>query len=414
MILLSRRFLESVFLSQQFVALSIQGVKVGVMALYLVLSTRSLGLESYGYIIVAVSVASLFVPFVGFGAGVASVRDAARNSSCFSSAWGLAIARYVLSSLLLGTIYIVLGTFFVDEKISPISWALVAISEIILLPVCMLIAYAFMAYGLVRTSLLIQLANPVMKLLALLLVASFVDVEIDVYTISMVAGSFVSVICCAVLARMYLPPAVLPSFSDIWKVRGDILYSVNSLTNQGVMEVSKPVTMAVSGAGDAGLYGASLRIVSAATMPVTSVIQSQAFRLFGYGNTINIDHIRFLVRYIFVFLLYAVFATFFFWMLSDLWGRLLGAEFESVGNLVVMLALWLPIFATRQVIGAVFTTTDRMKERIALDIAAGIVFLFLAFNLISVYGAVGTVIAFICSEAGWVLMSVAVFWRLRR
>ncbi|MBU2954477.1 lipopolysaccharide biosynthesis protein [Marinobacter sp. F3R08] len=399
-------------LSHQVVAIGAQGTKVLLLAAYLILATRALGPEGYGYVAVATSVALLFVQFVGLGSGVASIRESARDPESFSLAWGSALLRYLCSGLLLGLLYLFLGLWFVDETMGYLSWALVALSEVVLLPLCMVTAYAFMAYGRVRVSLLMQLVAPLLKtcLLLVFLVAGG-SLELEAFFFIMAGSTAVASAVSMILAIKFLPSVVWPSTSEAWKVGSDILYSVNSLTNQGTLEGSKPLTMGMSGVADVGLYGAAMRVVSAAALPINSVIQSQSYRLFGYGSVLKEEHFTFLFRYVLAFLLYGSVCFLFFWILSDYIGLLLGEGFGSIGDLVLILGAWLPFYSIRQLIGAVLTTTDRVKERVYLDIASGLFFLGLAVYLIPLYGAVGTSVGIMAAEIFWILIAVIFFKR---
>jgi len=401
-------------LSHQVVAIGAQSAKVLLLAVYLILASRALGPEGYGYVAVATSVAWLFVQFVGLGSGVASIRESARDPESFSLAWGTALLRYLCSGLLLGLLYLFLGLWFVDETMGYLSWALVALSEVVLLPLCMVTAYAFMAYGRVRVSLLMQLVAPLLKtcLLLVFLVAGG-SLELEAFFFVMAGSTAVASVVSMILAIKFLPSVVWPAASEAWKVGSDILYSVNSLTNQGALEGSKPLTMGMAGVTDVGLYGAAMRVVSATALPINSVIQSQSYRLFSYGSVLTEEHFAFLLRYMLAFFLYSSVCFLFFWILSDYIGLLLGEGFGSIGDLVLILGAWLPFYSIRQLIGAVLTTTDRVKERVYLDIASVLFFLGLAVYLIPLYGAVGTSVGIIAAEFFWILIAVIFFKRGR-
>ncbi|MCL1477302.1 oligosaccharide flippase family protein [Marinobacter sp. M3C] len=397
-------------LSQQFVALCAQGAKVALLAVYLVLSARSLGAEGYGYVVVAVSIASLFVQFVGLGSGIANVREAARDPATFSAAWGLALVRYVVSGMLLGSLYLSISFIFTDDVLTSEAWFLVAVSEILLLPLCMVTAYAFMAYGMVRLSLLTQIVAPALKAIALTVFFFHGEgLDVEAYAALMVLSTFIAASMVMVLAFRLLPPIIWPNPAEVWKIRSDILYSVNSLTNQGVAEGSKPLTMTMAGVGETGAYGAAMRIVAAASMPITSVIQSQAFRLFGYGKSIQTAHFVFFSRYAVVFLAYSFFCLLLLWLLSGYFGEILGPGFESIDSLILILAFWLPAFAIRQLIGAALTTTDKIKVRIYLDLASILFFLCLGLYLIPEYGPIGTAVSVVSAEFFWCFMAIISF-----
>ncbi|MBK6281203.1 MAG: hypothetical protein IPF57_25325 [Gammaproteobacteria bacterium] len=84
------------------------------------------------------------------------------------------------------------------------------------------------------------------------------------------------------------------------------MYAVNGMTNQAVTEVDKPLTLHLAGSAEAGMYGAAARIATTLSLPISSVIQSQSHRLFGYGPAMNTGHADFLWRYGGTFALYGI------------------------------------------------------------------------------------------------------------
>ncbi|MCK7569148.1 lipopolysaccharide biosynthesis protein [Marinobacter xestospongiae] len=401
--------------SDQSIALIAQAVRVSLLAFYLVLSTRMLGAEGYGHIVVAISISTFFIQFVGLGSGLANIRDASRNPDTFSRAWGIAFVRYFTSGILLAVAYIALGVFFVGDEMSWLVWTLVAVSEVLIFPISIVSVYAFMSYGMVRRALVIQVIAPLLK--TGILFFGFLALEklsVEDYVLIMFFSSTLASILCVFFAFRLLPPISWPSLFQAWKVRSDILYPINSLTNQGVAEGSKPVTMLLYGAYEAGHFGAAMRVVSALAMPVTSVIQSQAYRLFSYGNSIKNEHFIFLVRYSLFFFIYSLACFSVIWFLSEYIEVLLGDGFENVSNLVLVLTVWLPAYSLRQIIGAVLTTTDKTGSRILLDILSFFFFLWLMLYSFPGHGPMGTAISVVISEYLWCALSFGVFYFLKR
>lgn len=399
-------------MSQQAVAVYVQAARVFLLAIYLILSTRLLGPEGYGYIAVSISLVSLCGQFVGLGSGIANVREAARDPSVFSSTWGLSLARYTMSGIVLSGLYIGVGINVASEGLSSTAIVLIAISELIFFPLSMVSAYAFMALGRIRVALFLQLLAPALKTLLLGICVLFSSgVTIENYAWLMLIGTGAAAVICFSSAWKTLPKAIWPRWCCILNIGEDIFYSLNSLTNQATVEVSKPFSMYLSSVVDAGVYGAALRVVSAASMPMNAIIQSQAHSLFGLGASLGTAHWKFLAKYGIGFFLYSFLCGLIFYLLSEKFGMLLGAGFESVGLVIAWLGLWLPLFGIRQLIGAIFTTSDHVRARVALDIIGLMFFAIIAFIFVPNIGILGVVFGLMASEFLWIFLGcISLVW----
>ncbi|MBK6281204.1 MAG: FkbM family methyltransferase [Gammaproteobacteria bacterium] len=152
--------IKRLLISPEIFAIEAQGIRTLLLAGYLLLSTRLLGPEGYGHIAAALSIAALCGSFVGLGSGTATVRNSARDQAQFPSAWGLAIARYLISGTALSALYLGASWLLLGDQIHILTIALIGVSELLVSPLCICTAYAFLAVGRTRIAACIQPQPP--------------------------------------------------------------------------------------------------------------------------------------------------------------------------------------------------------------------------------------------------------------
>ncbi|MCP8900221.1 lipopolysaccharide biosynthesis protein [Gilvimarinus xylanilyticus] len=390
---------------QQSVALFAQLLKLVFMASYLVLSTNVLGVDDYGFVVVVVGMAAVVSQFVGVGSGVANIRDASKDASLFSEAWGTSLARYMFSGIFLAVGYSVCSCFIFSAGQSFIVYFFIAVSELVLFPLCASAAYGIMGFGLIRTSLMVQVFPSILKIISLsIFVIVLGRLSIEEYILSMVFSGLVSVVACFYIALRVLPKPRYPGIGRILNVKSDFLYPLSGVTNHLSWEGVKPLVLMASGAAESGLFGAASRIVGSAAMPLNSIIQSQAYRLFSYGRELNFQHQKFFKEYALAFSVYGLICILLFWLIKSYWAIVLGLGFEEAGLIISILSLSLPVYFLRQIIGAVLTVTNNVICRVLVDVLSGLVCLGGAWWLIPTKGAIGGALAIILSEVFWLLV----------
>lgn len=387
------------------VAVTVQAVRTMLMVGYLVLSTRLLGPVGYGQLAAAIGIAALFGQFVGLGAGIAKVRDAARNPAAFPSAWGLALCRYAVTGTALTLVFTGTTTYVLRTQVGPLSLALIGLSELLLFPLTLATAYAFLATGHIRTASAAQLLTPAFKVLTLCgWILSGDSLSVNGYAWLMVASSGAGLMLSLLLASRRLPLIRWPRVRDVLHVRKEILYSINGMTNQAITELDKPLTLHLASAADAGLYGVAARIVGTAAGPITAVIQTQAPRLFGYGPGLSASHLQFLRFYGAMSLIYGAVTGTLLWILSPYLHLVLGASFAESSTPLKWMCMWLPLFALRQIAGATLTSSDHVTLRIVADVIGALAFLVLAQHLIPARGPEGTALCLLAAEGIWIVV----------
>ena len=238
---------------------------------------------------------------------------------------------------------------------------------------------------------------------ALVLVAD-PDLERWAAALALVSTPVAVAAACWTWARsLPVPAAPRPRPDDVW------VFSVNALAVRLFDDADKALVAAYAGYAAAGVYTAAYRLASYVLVPVRAVLAEFAPALFARGGGQEPDWslVRAAVGRA---LLAAVVVAPPLCLAAVLAPRVLGAEYQDMAPLALVLVPALALRGVQYVLGDVLTATGRVRRRLAAQTACLVVPLGACVLLVPPLGAWGAVAASVLGE----LLAVGLLWAWAR
>jgi len=373
------------------------GLRLAVQAGTLLLLAHLLGPSDFGVLAAVVALALLHGVMSTFGTQLSLLRDLSKNLSLRDQALPLALGTTALCGSLLFASYLAISfAWFEAARVDPLATVCIGASEILLQPFVVIAAMERHARGEVAKSQLL-LSSPQMLRLAVCATIWWMGPEAPLRAYSI--GHLVAVVLVLMAAVRSLPQA-WPSLAG-WRVpdrrqwRENAGYALLSLSGTGPGELDKTLAVQLLPAGQAGVYAAASRVVSALVLPVVAAVLSAMPRLFreagGSGTALQKHLLVAAAGYGFLAAIAA-------WVSSPLADWLFGPEYVGIGQTVRWLAFVIPGMALRFTTMNVLTTVNLPWARIAIEVSGLVVLAALAWWGAKTYSQFGFVMAVAISE----------------
>lgn len=357
------------------------GLRLAVQAGTLLLLAHLLGPSDFGVLAAVVALALLHGVMSTFGTQLSLLRDLSKNLSLRDQALPLALGTTALCGSLLFASYLAISfAWFEAARVDPLATVCIGASEILLQPFVVIAAMERHARGEVAKSQLL-LSSPQMLRLAVCATIWWMGPEAPLRAYSI--GHLVAVALVLMAAVRSLPQA-WPSLAG-WRVpdrrqwRENAGYALLSLSGTGPGELDKTLAVQLLPAGQAGVYAAASRVVSALVIPVTAAVLSAMPRLFRETGTTGTRLQAWLLA---AAAGYGLMAALMVWHLSPLVDWLFGPEYAGIGRNVRWLAFALPGMALRFATMNILTTANLPWTRIGIE-ASGLALM----GILAVWGA---------------------------
>lgn len=386
------------------------GVRAMVQAAYLIIVSRWLGAEGYGLFAGSVALLILFAPIASWGSNLIITRQVARNPAQSRAIWATGLAQTSLVGGILVPCMLAVS-LFLPEKLPLVPMLMLAISELILLPITWAAASQCLALERGIASAVAICVSPIGRVTAMLLaiaggVAATPGSAATAHFIGSVGAVAVAVAVVALVDGW-------PDWRSRMRIRQSLRqgtpYTASHVAESGYQEIDKVLMLQVLGAAIAGPYTVAFRIASIFLMPVTALINASLPRL------ISTEDILLRARTFRVVLLcgvgYGVVASIFI-LLSGHWVPLIfGEEFNSAQGYLALLALWPPLFAVRHSLATSLTADDRQATRARVEMAGLGLVVLLNLLLLPRMGAGSAVAALLLAEA---CVTATIWWLMKR
>lgn len=261
-----------------------QAVRVPVLAVYFLLATRTLGVDTYGVLVAVTAAAMIAAPFAGLGGGTLVVKHGAIDPAQTRRWLGAGLAMSLVGTVVLGTVLLLAAPLFLPRGTPVVVLAAVVLAEFVLARVVDLSAAVFVAREQMHLTAVCQVLFAAGRLAAaLVLLVLPVEVTLLTWVLALVAGSALAALVCLVLAVR----AVGAPRLDLTPYRGHLREGFLFATGIGVQSAHNDVDKAMLGRMEgglaSGLYGAAYRIVDMAWMPMRALLAAAHPRMFRHG-----------------------------------------------------------------------------------------------------------------------------------
>jgi len=393
------------------------GLRTAGQAGVFLIVARTLRVEAYGAYAAVLALASALGSFSGLGVQMIMMREVARDSAIFASAWGATLVAIALSTPALMGIYL-LGAWAILP--AGISWPVVlfvGVAELLFAPFSVVTITAYQGHdriGRAAHLVLVPIVPRVAAALALLL-ASFVlpmsNLLVTWSGLYALAG-LVAAIYSGVIVYRDLGLPVMPNARMLRNyAREGLAFALSGTALKLYTDIDKTMLARLNTLEGAGAYSAAHRLVDMVGVPLQALFGAAAPRFFSEGEAGTRRVTRYALRILPFPIIYAVVFGSLLFEMADLMPRLLGNSFAPAVDTLRWLA-WLPLAATlRRFLQVTFVASGRQYVTSFAVMVGAALNVILNLWAIPRWGIHGAVLATYGAEAA--MMGVLVIVALR-
>ncbi|UCL88109.1 lipopolysaccharide biosynthesis protein [Pseudomonas sp. HS-18] len=389
-----------------------QLVRIGLLALWMVVTARLLGPAGYGEYSGLASLAITLGAFTGLGLGLVMYQGSVHTPEKFSQYWSNSLACIVGSGTLITILFVALGSWLSPDSHLGTLIA-IGISEAMLFPVVTNSAFAFSAHERMGWATVLPALTALLRLLGNLAFYLFSESRsLDQYVWFHACATLLAALAAATLTQRCLLPTRMPLRLDRAQLLEGIGFAFSWTGSNALTSLDKTFALRFGSAEIAGLYSIAYRFISILTQPVDALVSAALPRLFALG-TDQSRHPSLIVTLVAVIITYGVLAGLFVWSIAAIIPLILGAEFTPAVQLIQLLAIVIPFYGFRAMVSQVLVGRRQKKTKSLIELAAIALMAMLSMILIPRHGAEGAAYAYVAVEA-FLAVAVALAFLLTR
>ena len=375
------------------------GFRAMIQALYLVLVSRWLGAEGYGWFSGAVALVILGSPLASWGTTYLIPRYIARDRSNSRAMWATALVQTGIIGSLLSVGMLLIALLLPEQPLPWMVFFLLAAAELILLPATHAATSYFYALEHGFYSALSMCLVPLSRVLIIL---SLIIVGVQGTPENAVIGHFIgSVIGLTVALVLIMQLDGWPDWSErlnFWRAtREGTSYALSNAASTSYQEIDKVLMLQILGASAVGTYTVAFRVSSIFALPIAALIGAFLPRMMMMREKKeNISQIFRIM--IFTALGYGFFAGLLILFFTPIIPILFGTEYSESKQLLILLSPWPFVFALRQTLASWFTANNIQNIRTIIDITGVAVIGILNSLMLSWLGEIGAAVSLITTE----------------
>jgi O-antigen/teichoic acid export membrane protein len=383
--------------------------RAGLQAAYLVVVSRWLGAESYGLFAGSVTAAILLMPLAGWGMGYVFTELASHGSGPATGLWPRIVSQALLSGVLVAVVVVALTGTAMSVRVDLADMALLAVAELVALPLAQIAAMALVAMNRSDFGALATCAVPAARLSgAIGLVAAGLSPSVHLLAMTHCLGSVVATVLVMALANRVVngranavaSAKALPGRLAL--LREGASYAAGAMASLTYVEVDKVLVLQLLGAGAAGTYTAAFRVTSVLVIPITALVGNALPRLFaaeraGQGSPL-------LRRIATAAIGYSVIGGLLALVAAPLMPLVFGAEYRGSSQFVTLLAAWIPLAALHLTGATALVAAGGKTARLVVEAAGLTLIVLLNLLLLPRLGVQGAIVALLIGE---LLMALA-------
>lgn len=390
------------------------GARAMIQAAYLILLSRWMGPEGYGYFAGSVAAAVILGPLAGWGVSFLIAGRVGRDPSTMGSMWATALTQIAFSGVVLVALVMAASVGLLDHRVSTGAMLMLAVGELIALPVANVAAGLALAAdkgSVAAVATCLVPAGRVVSVLLLMLAGS--EVSPDLVACMHLLGSVVGAASAlALMARIGARPEWAARLPMLESAAVGFSHALGTLVGASYQEIDKVILLQTVDAATAGAYTVAFRAVALFVLPVTALLAVAVPRLLAaHGNNNEVALRRAVARSVVGYAFVAIVAAL---LAAPLLPAVFGAAYVDASRQMVLLVPWIGFFTLHQYLGVRLTTSGRQGARLAIE-SAGLLLL-LAMNLrwIPTLGTAGAVISLLLAETLMILACGCVLARRRQ
>lgn len=260
-----------------------QGLRLVIQAVYFVLIARSLGPKEYGTFVAMTSLVAIAAPFAGFGGPTVLLKNVSRKRDLLAIYWGNGLLTIAVSGSILSLVVLALTPFLLGRQFFLLT-ILVCLSDLFMIRVADLAAFAFAALGRMGESARVNVYITLTRLLAIIILsASLHHPTVQDWTIAYVLGS-VACFLYALVRTTIVAGGIDIRPRQAWKDLPEAaLFAVSTSSTTIYNDLDKTMVGKLATFTAAGIYGAAYRIIDVSLVPVRAMLSAAYPEFFRIG-----------------------------------------------------------------------------------------------------------------------------------
>lgn len=375
------------------------GARAVIQAGYLLILSRWLGADGYGLFAGSVAMAVLLAPLAQWGSGLLLTRSVARHPERSAGMWATALQQTGAIGGLLTIIVLGLAAVFLHQRVSLGAMLLLALSELILLPMAQVASGACFALERGVSVAVSVCLVPFFRLAAIatMLLTGWAGTPANAAG-GHFAGTVIGLVCAILLVRQL---DAWPAWRDrhpLWPtLRRGTPYAMGRLVDTSYREVDKVLMLQMLGATVAGTYTAGFRVVSIFALPVAALVGATLPRLMVLQGSAGQP--RTFRAVVLTASGFGVCASLVVALISSWVPHAFGPGYSATSQFVLWLSPWPFLYALHQTLAANLTATDRQKMRVAVEALGTVLVVAINLLLLQRLGPRASVLALLLAEA---------------
>jgi len=249
-----------------------QGLRLVIQAAYFILIARSLGPKEYGTFVAMTSLVAIAAPFAGFGSPTVLLKNVSRQRDLLATYWGNGLLTIAVSGSILSMIVLALTPFFLGRQFLTLT-VLVCLSDLFMIRVAELAAFAFAALGRMGESARVNVYITLTKLIGIIILSAKVHhPTVQDWTIAYVLGA-AACFLYALVRTTLVAGGVDIRLRQAWNdVPESAMYAVSTSSTTIYNDLDKTMVGKFSTFTAAGIYAAAYRIIDVSLVPVRAMM----------------------------------------------------------------------------------------------------------------------------------------------
>jgi O-antigen/teichoic acid export membrane protein len=309
-----------------------------VQSVYFVVLARTFGPDQYGAFIAIIAIISLFIPFANLGSSRVLIQNVSRDRSRFAEYYGTAILKTLVLGSILTSLLLLISVLYPIPYISIGSVFLLALANLIFMPLSDNCKDAFISMGLLENTSKIMVSLSVNRFLGVIaLVLLFKTPTLLAWSALYCVATLVTAITSSIMVLRLIGPPKFKRSKMAQNLKEGFAFSISDSAENIYNDLDKTMLAKLSTVESVAVYGAAYHILNVSLLPMQSLMLA-TFRDFFQAGTTGIQTTLKLCQKILPLLVgYAVLAIAAIFLFAPLIPKLLG---EGYGDSAIAL-LWL-------------------------------------------------------------------------
>ena len=381
------------------------GGRILTQAVLLILLSRLLGAELYGGFVAIATLAIVMgtLPNLGTGYLMMSLKVKREDAIIFiwRFAWPLTT---IVGSILLIIYYFITLEFLIGEKIQSILLSnhlilLLGISELIIIPLIILLSFALQSHNKVPLSQFIQWLPLLFRLFSALICFFYIKTTL---LYSYIVLQFFAVLLALLIAFFLVTRHVKldwkPRLPKLVELTSGVKYAGMEVSNSTASEIDKILVVNWLNNTESSIYSVTSRVVSSLITPITAILLNAQPKLFQHSNTKEDKYTNLVSTLFYLSFLWGGLSWLMLTLASPYIASLFGQGFNAMSDIMPLLAFVSLPFALRRTAGIVLASMGQPILRVIIELLGMMLFVIFIIVLSSQWGLRGFITSVVLSE----------------